>query len=921
MPLPIGSRLGPYEVLAPLGAGGMGEVYRARDTKLDRVVAIKILPELLAHDPERLARFEREAKTLAALNHPNIAIIHGFEDATRSTHSGHAAIQALVMELVEGPTLADRIAQGPVPLDEALAIAKQIADALEAAHNHGIIHRDLKPANIKLRPDGTVKVLDFGLAKALSADDSGTVAQPLSYSPTITSPVGMTGAGVILGTAAYMAPEQARGKPVDRRADIWAFGCVLYEMLTGRQAFEGAEVTDVLARIIEREPDFNALPRETPPAVRRLLTRCLQKDRKRRLADVADARLEIEDALLSPARDAPTDAARPVSLWRKAIIGVFVIIVALAAGFGGWILKPTAPRTITRFAITLAEGDRFAGSAVVALSPDGTRLAYIVNDGLYLRALDQLDAVLIAGGEGPASPRTPFFSPDSQWVGFWQAGQLKKISVSGGAPVSLCPLQGTPFGATWTANNTILVGRGVGGISRVSANGGPLEPIITLDAGRRAHGPQLLPDGRTVLFTLAQTANWDEAQIVVQSLDGGPPRAVITGGTDGRYLPTGHLVYVLRDTVLAVRFDTTSLSTIGGPVPLVEGVGRQGGGLSNVAQFAVSSAGTLAYAPSINLTAAPRALGWVDRQGREEAISAPPRLYRHPRIAPDGTRVALEIQDDDQNQDIWLWDFSRGILERVTSDPSPDRQPIWRPDGERIIFSSMRTGTSLLFWQPPHAAGTAEPIVEGRQQVIVAYTTSPDGRHLVFRGAKQGGSDLMFVDLGGRRDGPPRSSGVGEPKELVQTEFEELNAEISPDGRWMAFQSNRSGVFEVYVKPFPDVNDGEWRVSAAGGGEPLWARDGKELFYRAPKGAVMRVSIAAGATWTASTPTQLFDASWAVASGAAGPFWSRMYDVSPDGKRFLMIKNVDAPGQRPTAPRIVIVQNWFEELKARVPTK
>ena len=880
----IGSSLGAYEIVAPIGAGGMGEVYRARDTRLDRAVAIKILPESFAHDPDRMARFEREAKTLAALNHPNIAIVYGLE------HSN--GLTALVMEVVEGEDLAQRIARGAIPLDEALPIARQIAEAVEAAHEQGIVHRDLKPANVRVRDDGTVKVLDFGLAKAL---EPAGAASNVSHSPTITTPA-MTQAGMILGTAAYMAPEQAKGKPADKRSDVWAFGCVLYEMLTGTRPFAGDDVSDTLAAVLRSEPNWHLLPTETPGPVRTLLRRCLTKDRKQRLSSAADARLEIDDALLPREPAVPSGAAltprRP--LWRSAVPAAGVIIIGLASGYAAWTLKPEAPRAVTRLEIPLGESDIVTASSALALSPDGTQLAYVVNNRLYLRALDRLDAAPIAGGEGPqaASPRNPFFSPDSQWVGFWEAGQIKKVSITGGAPVALCDsLAGTPAGATWAADNTILVGYGVQGIWRVSGDGGTLEQIITVGAGERAYGPQLLPDGRTVLFTLAPTTGiWDDAQIVVQSVDGGTRRTLVSGGTDGRYLPTGHLVYVHRQAVLAVPFDTTSLDIRHVPVRLLEGVRRDGGARGNAAQFTTSSNGTLAYLPPGGVEAPPRTLVWVDREGREEAIPAEPRPYDQPRLAPDATRLALVIEGDNQNRDIWVWDFRRGTLERVTSDPGPDLHPIWTADGQRLIFSSLRTGTRHLFRQAANGSGTAEQVVDGGAQVIVPYSLSPDGRYLVVRTARQGNSDLAIADLGGSSSsqGPSPASGeaksassssVTTPKRLVETSSEEINAAISPDGRWLAYQSNASGTFEVYVRPFPDVEGGQWLVSTAGGIEPMWSRDMRELFYRSPKGAVMRVPIVPGATWTAGTATQLVPArSYHIdASAGTGPAVSRSY--------------------------------------------
>ncbi len=908
MPLSPGTRLGPYEIVAAIGAGGMGEVYRARDRKLDRDVAIKILPEALAADPDRIARFEREAKTLAALNHPNIAHIHGFEEAD--------GLSALVMELVEGPTLADRIAKRPIPVDEALPIAKQIAEALEAAHEQGIIHRDLKPANVKVRDDGTVKVLDFGLAKAL--EPTTVSGAEVIESPTITSPAMMTRVGMILGTAAYMSPEQAKGRPADKRSDVWAFGCVLYEMLTGRRTFEGEDVSDTLAAVLRGEPDWRVLPADVPPSIRTLLTACLAKDRRRRIGDMSAALFVIDhQAALAPALDAlQHGAALRKPLWRTAIPVAAVILVGLAAGYSAWKLKPAPPHAVTRFAIapadTMGRVDVFAGS--VALSPDGTRFAYAANNRLYLGAFNQLEAAPIAGIEstGLSSAKSPFFSPDSQWLGFWEASQIKKISVSGGAPVTVSAVVPTPLGITWASDNTILVGGASAGILRVSANGGMPERIVTVDPGQFAAGPQLMPDGRTMLFTIA-SASGDEAQIVVQSLDRGTRRTIIAGGTSGRYLPTGHLVYGLRGTLLAVPFDPASLSVKGGPVPVVQGVLQAAGALSPAIQFAVSLDGTLAYVPAEGFASARRqTLVWVDRQGREETIAAPPGSYDHPRLSPDGTHLALMVVDDNRKPDIWVWDLARGGLTRVTADPIPARYPVWTPDSQRLIFNR----ANYLFWQAANGTGTAERLSDlYNGSHLVPQTVSPDGRRVVFRGTdgRRGNSDLIILDVGDGRGFRP-----SEPKPLVATPFEEYNAEISPDGRWLAYQSNRSGVFEVYVVPFPAVESGQWPVSTGGGTEPLWRSDGRELFYRAPTGAVMRVEVAPGTTWKTGSPAQVIEArSYVLGSDPLG----RTYDVSPDGRRFVMMKNAESPVQTSAVRRIVVVQNWFEELKALVPTK
>ena len=562
-------------------------------------------------------------------------------------------------------------------------------------------------------------------------------------------------------------------------------------------------------------------------------------------------------------------------------------------------------------------------SAPIAISPDGRRLAYTASARLYVRSLDQLGATPVEGVENPgfASARVPFFSPDGQWIGFWEGGLLKKVSVSGGAPVTLCAISPPPYSASWLGDNTILVGHGPRGIFRVSGNGGTLEQVVTVEAGQRAHGPQLLPDGRTILFTLARTASWDEAEIVVQSLDSGARQTLITGGTDGRYLPTGHLVYALRNTLMAVPFDAASLSVRGGPVAVVEGVARQMAALSAPLQFAVSPAGFLAYVPVTSVVTPRRSLVWVDRQGREEAIAgAPLRAYTHPRISPDGTRLALDFLDENQASDIWIRDLQRGTAARLTLDPTADRAPLWMPDGQRIIFSTARTGHNALFWQAANGTGTAEKLLESDTQ-IVANAVSRDGKRLIIRtgSGSMGGSDLMVLELGDGRSGPSPALGVGKPSPLVQTSFEEHSADLSPDGRWLAYQSNSSGAFEVYVRPFPDVAGGQWLVSTAGGTEPCWAADGRELFYRDPKGAVISVPVGPGATWSVGAPVQLFEGSTFLFS-AGLTMNARTYDVSPDGRRFLMIKNADAPASSAQA-RIILVQNWFEELKSKVPIK
>jgi eukaryotic-like serine/threonine-protein kinase len=896
----------------------MGEVYRARDTKLNRDVAIKVLPEALAHDPERLARFEREARTLAALNHPNIGAIYGLEEVD--------GVRALVLELVDGPTLADRIAQGPMPIDEALPIARQIAEALEAAHEHGTIHRDLKPANVKLRPDGTVKVLDFGLAKAL---DSAPSAIDASQSPTITSPA-MTGMGVILGTAPYMSPEQAKGRQADKRSDVWAFGAVLYEMLSGQRAFKGEDVSDTLAMVLKGEPEWNALPGEASPLVVTLIRRCLEKDRRRRIAEFSTVLFIIDES----ARVAAAPPVQPASLIRRTGLPLVAAgTAAVIAGYTTWMLKPASAPSLplARFTITLPTDQQFssAGRHLVALSPDGTHIVYVANARLYLRAMEQLEAVPIRGTEGTGNMagRSPFFSPDGQWIGFWQDGQLKKVSITGGSPVVLCAAQ-TPWGASWATDNTILYGQ-ADGIWRVSGNAGKPENVVKVDAGQIAHGPQLLPGGRDILFTLARgkfpavpNNDWDAAQIVVQSLDTGIRRVVLEGGRDARYLSTGHLVYAVGSTLLGVPFDAATLAVTGGPVPLVEAVARAAGGpalpsagLTGAAHFAMSSDGALIYVPTDAVGESPesrRTLVWVDRKGREVPLRTPPRAYVYPRLSPDGTRVALDIRD--QESDIWILDLARETLTRLTFGPALEFYGIWTPDGQAVIFSSGEFGGNLgprsLFRRAADGTGPVEELTQGAG---LPLAVTPKGMDLIFGEAQARARgtgvarDLMLLPLAGDR----------RPQPLVQTPYDELNAEPSPDGRWLAYESNESGQYEIYVRPFPNVTAGRWQVSTSGGTRPLWARNGQELFYES-MGALMRVPLTTGSTFTAGTPTKLFDAPYFFGPEVVGR--GRTYEVSPDGQRFLMIKEGSTADESTPSARLVLVQHWFEELKRRVPT-
>ena len=739
MALAAGTRLGPYEIAAQIGAGGMGEVYRATDTKLKRDVAVKVLPSHVAADPERLARFQREAEVLASLNHPNIAAIHGLEDAE--------GIKALVMELVEGPTLADRIAQGAIPVDEALPIAKQIAEALEAAHEQGIIHRDLKPANVKLRPDGVVKVLDFGLAKAL--EPTGAMSPGMSQAPTITTPA-MTQAGMILGTAAYMSPEQAKGKVIDKRSDVWAFGAVLYEMLSGKRAFAGEDITETLADVMRVEPDWTLLSSELSASLATYLKRSLHKDPHQRIPDIAAMRLALEGAFETAVSQAAESGAVARPVWRQAlpVAAMTAVVAVLVTGLVAWSLWPSAESSlVTRFDYVLPDGHIFRnnGRPVMAFSPDGRHFVYNTTEGLYLRAMGDLEARLIPGTE--ANSASPFISPNGQSVGFYDptSNQLKRIGLTGGAPVVIAEVPVSIFGASWAPDETILFGQPEG-ILRVSANGGTPELVIPAEEGEQMDSPHLLPDGESVLFSVTTgngATRWDQAQVVVQSLATGERTVVLPGGSDARYVPTGHLVYALEGGLFAVAFDADRLEVQGGPVSVIEGVRRALGTAvsTGAANYGVSDLGTLVYVDGDN--AGPvRSLVWVDRAGREEPVSGPPGFLRAARLSPDGTRIGLAVRGEDGDEDIWIWDLALGAYTRLTLDPGRDTHPVWTPDSQRLVFASSRDGGRNIYWQVADGTEEAQRLTESSGNRF-PLAISPDATRVVFEES----SDLLVLRL------------------------------------------------------------------------------------------------------------------------------------------------------------------------------
>ena len=883
-----GIKLGPYEVLDPIGAGGMGEVYRASDSRLKRQVALKVLPPGVTDDPDRMARFQREAEVLASLNHPNIAALYGMEVS--------GDVQALVMELVEGPTLADRIAQGPLPIGEALAIARQIAHALAAAHDQGIIHRDLKPANIKVRHDGDVKVLDFGLAKAM--EPASAPGAGLSMSPTITSPAQMTAAGMILGTAAYMSPEQAAGRAVDRRTDLWAFGVVLLEMLSGKRVFDGETVSHVIASVLKDDPDWTTLPADTPAGVRKLLRRCLEKDRRKRLSDAATAAFECEDALQpvqdeSPARPLPSS---PSWRWWPAMAGLAA--GALIAGLGAWRAWPSAPaaaRSI-RFSIDLPADLSLTrvGRHVIALSPDGTHLAFVANQQLYLRPLRALEAVPIPG-TAKADPSQPVFSPDGQWIAFWSDGRLKKIPVTGGTPMTLASIR-NPYGIAWNGERIVFGEEYPRSIVEVPANGGPLTTLLAVDAAKDewVQSPQLLKDGRAVLFTLRTgDGDWNDSAIVMQDLATNERTTLVQGGTDGRGLPGGWLAYGRGGTLFVVRFDEERRAVSGSAVPLEVGVLQSVGGFTGASQAAWSSSGTLAIVPDYTF-GADRSLAWMTRQGAIQPTPLPPRpLWAgSPSVAlsPDSRYVAARTMGSSRTEsDIWIGDLSRNTFARLTVSGSAT-DPVWMPDGTRVCYESADT----VFCQPFDGSGPPESLFQ-RTGLSTISAISPDGASLVL--TMNGESSL---DLWRAPNKPPY-----EATPLIVTATIDEAPAVSPDGRWIAYESEESGQ-EVYVRPFPAVGQGRWKVSDAGGIFPRWSRDGREIYYMGTGTggsnliySLVAVPVMPGPSFTLGKPATI----------ARLPTGALLHDVSRDGRLLVSMPTISAAAGG-TGQRIVVVHNW-----------
>jgi Tol biopolymer transport system component len=867
MPLTPGSRIGPYDIVGPIGAGGMGEVYRARDAQLNRDVAIKVLPELFARDPERRSRFEREAQALAALNHPNIAQIYGVIDLPpKGGNYTDNPSHALVMEFVEGEDLAQRISRGAIPIDDALAIAKQIAAALEVAHERGIVHRDLKPANVKVTPDGTVKVLDFGLAKMVDAGDA-----VIPSSPTFTSPA--TAMGVILGTAAYMAPEQARGKAVDRRADIWAFGCLLYEMLTARHAFGGETVTDTLSAIVSREPDLTPLPAGTPPAVRRVLVRCLEKDPRKRLQAIGEARIALDDTSFPD----PVIATRASGI-SPIVAGGLALAGAVLGALGIWLATRPAPVATPpplHLAVSLAPAEGLDGA--FSLSPDGQTIAFVGLAGtqhqIFVRRLDREQAVPLGGTEGGAG-LGPVFSPDGKFLAFLLGGQLKKIAVDGGPATALALGVVTGTRVAWGPDGTIIFTNDSLGLSRVPSTGGPAQTLTKLDAAASelAHEmPWFVPDGKTLLFDIRKTtaaASSGATMIVALTMASGETRELFPGIVLGA-VGTDRLIIQRDNAILAVPFDFTRLTATGDPVPFVSlRPSLQRMVYANMPLFAVSPNGTVVLSP-MSLDEGDSPLVMVEAGGKETRLDLPVHRFSDPRVSPDGTKIAVHVFEE--MRDNWIADLRRGTFMRLTFDPGEDETPYWSPDGRWVYWTASRTSRPrVILRKAADGTGPEQEIWKGDAHIHIGGIT-PDGTTILVSTVRGPATQIVAVNVADGKERP-----------LVTTPFTNEEPAISPDGKWLAYSSNESGRKEVYVQPYPSLQ-GRTQISAAGGAQPVWARKGSRLYYRG-SAKIMSVDLVMKNGMEASAPKVVMDDTYESTQSSS----HTCYDVTPDG-RFLMV--------------------------------
>ena len=899
MAIPPGQRLGPYEILSAIGAGGMGEVYRARDTRLDRTVAIKILPGHLADRPNLRERFEREAKTIASLNHPHICTLYdvGHQEGT----------DYLVMEYLQGETLAQRLTNGPLPLKQVLQYAIEVADALDKAHRKGITHRDLKPGNIIVTKSGT-KLLDFGLAKL--QQEAVSPSSSLSTLPTASDP--FTAEGTILGTLNYMAPEQVEGRTeeIDARTDIFAFGVVVYEMVTGRKAFEGKSQASIIGAILKDDPPpMSSLQPMTPPALDRVVKRCLAKDREDRWQTARDVCEELKwissSGSQAVAGTGKSSGRGTPALGRRALILALgmLLVGAAVASLATWSMKPESPRPVTRTVITLPTGQQLAGlenGLALALSPDGTQLAYVARQGgiqqIYLREMDSLEAKAIPGTEGGVSP---FFSPDGQWVGFFSDATIKKVAVNGGAVLDVGTVS-APLGAgaSWGNQRIIAFARtSAAPIQQVPEAGGAAQSLTHLEEGDVSHRlPEFLPGDKAVLFAAARSGiTFGNAQVAAQFIGSGERRNLVQGGTNPRYSLSGHLVYAQGGGLMAAPFDPQRLTLRGAAVKVVDGVLQSP--TTGTAQYSISATGSLVYVPGGARTAQSK-LVWVSRNGSEQPLAVPARPYRFPHLSPNGRQLAVTITE--QESQTWLYDLARETLTRFTFGGTQNYNPIWTPDGKRIAFESNSSGPINIFWQLADGSGGLERLTT-TTNVNAPFSWSPDGQLLAFvEIISSKGQNIQILRIHDRKTLP-----------LHETQFNEQEPRFSPDGRWLAYISDESGRNEVFVQPYPGPG-GKWQISADGGTEPVWNPNGRELYFRNGD-RMMAVEVNTQPSFSAGTPRTLFEGRY---ESAPVPLYN--FDISPDGQRFLMVKSSEQEQVAPT--QINVVQNWFEELKQKVPT-